>query len=212
MYEDDLSLEDLSTWLKLRSGEELFAPGDDWRLNALPRHITRRLAGHIIGYRDAADAIVEAVGQRIVPMSDFLAYPLVALYHHAVELQLKDLLFTAYGLVSRPISDNLWNNLTGKKGHEIGWLWAKARPPLDDLLQDSDKRDLDLIGEYLLVFSRMPYDFGRYPVRRDGSPVEIPDEYETINLVTLRHAMTRLLSALGGVATYLEELHNAADW
>ncbi len=148
--------------------------------------------------------MVDAVLDGHAPMSDFYVYPLVALYRHHVELQLKHIIILAQKLLGKVPRREL--------GHDLMKFWETARPLIEQALPDEPRQEHDLVQEYLKTIERMPYDFGRYPVDIEGRWVKVPHEFETINLKTLKQAIGRLPYFLGGVSNYMDELESHRDW
>ena len=175
--------------LELRDRDSLFGSGDPPRLSVPVGAANLGLHIYSRGFSDAADAIVECITQGHLSMDDGYLFPLIALYRHSIELELKSLIIETRSLLDKEPEV--------PTGHKILPLWEKARPLLEEALAEpSDRKNLDHIEEYLRILHRMPYAFARYPFDEKGERVVPPEEFKEINLKPLKDAMNRLYSAL----------------
>jgi hypothetical protein len=93
-----------------RAGDILFAEAKDWWMNACVNYGGGGL--HAIGYRRAADALVEQVAQTHSDQ-DFFVYPIVFCYRQYLELMLKADLREAralFGIAPLHPSATRWTN------------------------------------------------------------------------------------------------------
>ena len=71
--------------------ESLFSENGNWQANACLNFQPDMSHGYIYGYKKAADSLVERIIKDRAEI-DYLIYPVVFLYRHHIELQLKNLL------------------------------------------------------------------------------------------------------------------------
>ena len=195
--------------LPLKSGDILFRSvsfGEgDWEANALVRKADEyaytegyRLAGRII-----ADYVIQSRWE-----ADFLIYPVIFLYRHNVELQLKGLIEKGTALVEQELSA-ADRALLGKS-HSLDELWKRFKPVLQKAGQGivaitpEEIEGLDWYVSELHNFDPKSFS-GRYALKRDGSPYIDSGQYPAINIGALAESMERLTSTLFGLARIVEE-------
>lgn len=141
------------------------------------------------GYRRAAGLLIENV--RTTYERNTVVFPILSMYHHWVELTLKDILVMGEYLrcEASPVPFH----------HKIKDLWSEAKGILRRFVRTVPETDLDeatrLIDE---VADRNPEGVpARFPITKDGCasfPFDAPD----IDLDDLRATMDRLASLLKG--------------
>jgi hypothetical protein len=163
------------------------------------------------GYRLAARIVVEHVIQNSME-ADFLVYPIVFLYRHNVELQLKRLIPIGALLVNRAISKADCKLL--QKSHHLDELWALFEPILRTTVSGSfgiKSSDIDGIGSYirqLHEIDRGSYS-ARYALTPDGQPSIDNVRHPALNIGVIAECMERLTGYLFGLA---EAFHEAQQF
>ncbi|MFV0296090.1 MAG: hypothetical protein ACK5JT_08220 [Hyphomicrobiaceae bacterium] len=153
------------------------------------------------GYRRSADALVD-MALADSNERDLLIYPILFLYRHALELNLKYII-NHYGrhVGVYPV----W------KSHEFQVLWPRFRAVLDAFpTHDLDSAD-EFVGGVIAQFGNveMSSNSHRYPYDVHGNP--IPLVCDQLNLQTLKDVMTCVFryfdetdDDLGDLISYLE--------
>lgn len=180
-----------------KSGDDPFAMKTSaWDSARIQQNVESRFYGMVSGYRSAADSLVDrAVEDRFE--RDVLVYPILFLYRHAIELELKWLL-SNYGRQAgiQPV----WNS------HELKPLWEKLLQVFEALgVEDPDETNSH-VAFIVAQFSKIdPRSFSnRYPVDTKGIP--IPVEREELDLAVLKDVLAGVFSFFDGCDGYLSEL------
>ncbi|MGK3115854.1 hypothetical protein [Candidatus Pantoea formicae] len=122
---------------KMSSETELLAGDSDWHNNACLNYMRDHGTAYTEGYRRAADILIRHIDETARDQ-DFLVYPVVFLYRHHIELQIKQVT----GLARRLLRED--DPRGGDRGtHNLNSLWEVARRLLlqaDDTLGPSDFR------------------------------------------------------------------------
>lgn len=160
-------------------------------------------------YKDAADHLVGNIERYEV---DSLVYPIMFLYRHHLELQLKSLLRNFYLLHGIQCSCH-------QKTHDLVELWHRVRPRIEKMYpQDTEDNDhiearikeFDLIDTKSFAF--------RYPKDKKGNPSfeSVPKrcrDYDYINLFQVRCIVEDMHKKLDGTNEHLcVRLQEAAYW
>ena len=152
------------------------------------------------GYRRSADTLVERASESAAEM-DFLIYPILFLYRHALELNLKYII-NNYG----PHVDvnPIWNS------HDFTVLWPRFLEVLDGFGTDDPDRADEIVGGVIAQFGNVdPNSFShRYPCDTRGNP--IPLVRDRMNLETLKDVMDGVFGYFTGTDGYLSDRVNAA--
>ena len=150
------------------------------------------------GYRQSADVLVDRALENMAE-TDTLIYPILFLYRHALELNLKYII-NVYG---RKVGvDPVWNS------HDFAVLWPRFLEVLDGFgTVDPDKAD-QVVGGVIAQFGNIdPGSFShRYPADRWGNP--IPLVQDRIDLETLKDVMDGVFGYFTGADGYLDDLAN----
>lgn len=126
------------------------------------------------GYKEAADALVELAGVNW-HLGRRYVNPIVFLYRHHVELQLKFLIFK-YGSVVGIKPD--------RSNHNIEHLWSNCLNIIKGMNADGDPEALAAVGEILNEFSladKRSMAF-RYAADKDGKAFPVPSAVDLANL------------------------------
>lgn len=146
------------------------------------------------GYREAADILVARADQEHRSRS-VLIYPIIFLYRHFIELELKYLLCT-YGP-----DVGLEPNWTT---HNIEALWSNARTIIDRFSAPGEKEGTDAVAKCIAEMSKIdPQSFTfRYPVTRQGELIVF--EMDSVDFVHLRRTMEGIGNFFDGVDGQLD--------
>lgn len=107
-----------------RKRDVLFRFDHEWWTNACPNPFSDGLE-YRQGYRTAALSLAMQASQDS-SLLDVYSYPFVFLYRHYTELTLKEIIFTATGLLEKKEYPN---------GHSVKALWNKLRPLLKEVCE-----------------------------------------------------------------------------
>ena len=107
---------------------------------------------YIIGYKDAADILVEYI-KTTGKGRDLLVYPIVFLYRQFIELQLKALIRDSCRLLGKSDEDIL--NIVINCKHRIDFLWKQVRTLLEKKWPEGDKANLSTIEDYINQFCKI---------------------------------------------------------
>ena len=144
--------------------EPIFTADDDWHCNACLNWSNDALELYVIGYKEAADNLVERIMQT-GRHQDSLIFSTCFLYRQYIELRLKEIIRSGRRLLDNP----------GKfpQHHNIQYLWDTAvtilRKVSDGNIEPPDF--LTLPSHVVTEFSRIdPVSFAfRYPSDKDGN-------------------------------------------
>lgn len=179
------------------AGQQLFIQGEDWHNNAMLGWTHFPWDIYAAGYKDAADALVEALAERKASL-DSVVYPLVFLYRQGLELQLKLILPLARRLAGKEA-------LADHK-HGLMPLWSELRRHLQQLDPREDDNELAAIGDFIGQLDTVdPASFAfRYPTTKKGE-VSLP-ELRHVNVRHLAEVMDSVFMLLGGIYSWLGEM------
>ena len=200
-HEDDAAAE-LDPLAKMKSpsdfaGQQLFVQGDDWHSNAMLGWTHFPWDIYAAGYKDAADALVAALAERKTSL-DSVIYPLVFLYRHGLELQMKLILPLARRLAGKePVADHK---------HGLMPLWIELRRHLEQLDPRDDDQELAAIEDFIRQLDTVdPGSFAfRYPTTKKGE-VSLP-ELRHVNVRHLSEIMDGVFMLLSGIYSWLGEM------
>ena len=151
------------------------------------------------GYRKSADALVDQALQDRRE-ADYLIYPILFLYRHALELNLKYII-NVYG---RSVGvDPIWNS------HDFQVLWPRFLEILEHFGTDDPDRADQIVGGVVAQFGNIdPGSFShRYPCDRFGNA--IPLIQDLVNLEVLKDVMDGVFGYFSGTDGYLDNLVSA---
>ncbi|CAH6385734.1 hypothetical protein [Pantoea agglomerans] len=120
---------------KTSSDAGLLAGDSDWHNNACLNYMPDHGTAYTEGYRRAADILIRHIDETARDQ-DFLVYPVVFLYRHHIELQIKQVTG-----VARQLLRDYAPRGSEKVTHNLNSLWEVARKLLleaDDTLGPSD--------------------------------------------------------------------------
>ncbi|MCQ4190728.1 hypothetical protein [Methylocystis suflitae] len=173
------------------------APGGYADGGTLASHAWTRLVLMADGYREAADRLVDAVAADTV-LQGTVVYPVIFLYRHFMELELKYVLVT-YGRHFDEEAD--W------KSHSLTDLWAKVRPIIETAADGTDDGGTNDAVEACIreMSAADPMSFSfRYPVEKGGKPMVLA--FDTVDLGNLRRTMRKIANYFTGLDGLLDQL------
>lgn len=156
------------------------------------------------GYQVAYERLFESWHNHSMQV-DVIAYPLVFLCRHYIELRLKELIQTCQHLLSLPTD---W-----QVTHRIELLWKRVRPFVEEIWPNEPPATLDHVEAMIQEFALLdPKSMAfRYPIDREGLR-HLPN-MDSIDLGALRTAMSQIASFLdsvcGATGDYLDNLRSA---
>jgi hypothetical protein len=176
-----------------KKGEQLFKEiVGDWHNACLYPLKYDMWVNYIIGYKDAADILVEHVKTTGNSLDrDLLAFLIVFLYRHYIELQLKTIIKDGYQLLSV--------KRDYAKCHKLDDLWSDCKIILSKLWSEGESEPLDAMDDYINQFCQVDptsTEF-RYPARKNGT--DTLDTLEIFNLNHLSGVMKSIENFLGGI-------------
>lgn len=174
-----------------QKGEQLFKEIiDDWHNACLYPLKDDMWVNYLIGYKDAADILVEYT-KKTNKRLDFIVFPIVFLYRHYLELQLKMIIQDGYQL--------LYMNKGYAKCHKLDELWNDCKLIIEKMWPNGDKDPLEAMDDYINQFCQVDptsTEF-RYPVRRNGT--DTLENLNFINLIHLSEVMKLINNFIGGI-------------
>lgn len=158
-------------------------------------------AFHARAYKLAADELVLSAFRQ-GRIREELVYPIVFLYRHSVELNLKDVLTYGRALIGRPMTSADFH-------HRLNALWAVAREIIASQQPSSDPATIaleDCIGQFE-QFDRTSFAF-RYHITKEGTEA-LHEDMQRINLENLYQIMEKIQHYFDGTLAWLEELRSS---
>ena len=168
-----------------RKGDSLFRTGGYRNLNV---SIVADLSLAAVGYKDAADLLVESLNER--GRNDALVFPIAFCYRQYLELQLK-----ALAVAVREFSGEDVLPI-----HDLHRLWQPLKSRLANELAENEQQPLEAVDECISEFARIDPKSTtfRYPEFAQLA------NHSQIGLGNLRAVMNR-------VATFLESVESCWD-
>ncbi len=167
---------------------------------------------YIGGYKKAGDLLVEqsvAFGQQHI-----LVYPILFLYRHYIELQLKEIIRCGNALLG--ISKHYPSCFP--TDHKIGDHWQECRAIIEDIDKDEwhrlgkgeqrkYKNDLNSLQKCIGEFLKLDPDSqaSRYPVDKKGNPTVLDASLRTIDLEIIRNLVGKISYLLEGISLGISE-------
>ena len=178
------------------SEDTLFATAEDWWNNACVNYLHDGWSIYAIGYKDAADILVDYV-QVHGRQQDSLVYPVVFLYRQYLELAIKDLIRQAGELLSDPESC--------PKNHRIDELWKLCNRLMEQISPGHSFTYFKEIGCLIREFAEVdPLSMAfRYPEDKEGNP-SLPG-LSNINLLNVREVIGKIALILDGADAQIDE-------
>jgi len=151
------------------------------------------------GYFRSAEALVDIALENWME-KDMLVYPILFLYRHALEINLKYIInFYGRHVEVEPVWDT----------HDFEKLWPSFLQVLDRFGTDDPDRADQYVGAIIAQFGKVdPRSFSyRYPCDRTGTP--IPLVQKRMDLENLKDVMEGIFSYFIGVDAYLDNMINS---
>jgi len=184
----------------------LFSSGPDWRLNACVNYAFDDLYAYAEGYRRAGDMLAEQLIADPTHGLDFVVYPLVFLYRHAIELQLKGVIRDGRRLLRlRAVPRKKLEN------HELDKLWELARPILEGVWPEGDTRCLDRIDAVVRELTEADPSSQAFRYDRDTHGNRTKPKLTHVNVEQFRRVARHTYDLLDGATTGLCALLDAPN-
>lgn len=148
-----------------------------------------RAGAQAIGYREAAETLLDVVIAGEHHTSKTLLHPILFLYRHSIELRLKGLI-NEYGSDLAPTR------------HELGTLYAAAKEMIQRYAPSTYFENVDKVITELHAIDPTSQTF-RYATTRKGEPIEIG--VSEVDLVHLRTQMDHLDTFFFGVEIDIDQ-------
>lgn len=182
----------------------LFRDGDDWENNSiLRRHSSNQWMFYVEGYRIAAEKLIENV-LTTQTERDTLIYPIVFLYRHYIEIQLKEIIQTG--------SEYLGKKKKQVKGHILYPLWLEAKNIIDEIwIADTNNVNINQTEEIIKAICAIDTksDAFRYPIDIKGK--QTLTGITVVNLRELKESISPAIQFLDGVALGISALQDKKD-
>jgi len=142
---------------------------------------------YIGGYKDSADILAEHLINNQYG-TDYLIYPIIFLYRHYLELQMKMIIKDGYQLLD---ASKIYHKI-----HNLNDLWRDCRIIVEKMWPDCDQKELNAIEECIFEFSAIDpkSQLFRYPEGRNGDI--LIDDIRYVNLTNLKDVMKRIENSL----------------
>ncbi len=190
--------------------ESIFDSTGLWAYQASARTGERHWGLYALSFKEAADGLVNhapEIGQ------DFVVYPVMFLYRHCLELQIKHILLECQRYLGRghELSDDL-------KSHDLNKNWNTLKGLLVELeedwgLYDPPSASFPDVDGRIAEFHRLDQSsFGfRYPVDKKGQPSlkDYPSEGSRFDLAQVGTVVGDVYDWLSAVNDMLDHLHSA---
>lgn len=174
-----------------RDNKSLFQWCEDYHNNACIGFTHNGLDLYAIGFKRAADALVEHVVSTNNYI-DTIVYPIIFLYRHYCELRLKDIISDGGKLLDKEI--------VNQQIHNLDSLWCKAREIIVDVFQESNEDELLEADDFIKQISIAdPFATAfRYPTDKRNNPSLLGIKH--INIRNFKDIIDRVSLILEGVA------------
>ena len=153
-----------------------------------------RAGAQAIGYREAAETLLDVVIERERPTSRTLLHPILFLYRHSIELRLKRLI-EEHGRDLAP------------PHHDIQSLYGAAKQAIQRFLPGTHFDPVDRVMDELHAIDPKSQTF-RYATTPKGEPIEIT--VPEVDLVHLRMQMDHLDTFFWGIEIEIDQAQEYA--
>jgi len=179
----------------------LLSSGPDCRLNACVNYAFDDLYAYAEGYRRAGDILAKELGADPRCGLDFLVYPLVFLYRHAIELQLKGIMRDGTRLLrQQPVPRK------EREHHGLEALWGLARQILEKVWPEGDPDLLSRIAKVIGELSAADPDSQAFRYDRDKSGHRTKSMLTHVNIAQFHRLAEEAYRLLDGATTGLQAL------
>ncbi len=176
--------------------DRLFTSQEDGQNNACLNWCHDGWGLYVSGYKNAADLLAQRV-EEYNSGQDSLVYPILFLYRHYLELQIKDLILQARRLQGTSGSF--------PRSHNIGNIWGICHKLISEILPGDSVVELKEIARLIIEFSVVDETSTsfRYPQVNDGNP-SLPG-ISHINIRNIREVIGKISLILSGASAMIEE-------
>jgi hypothetical protein len=190
--------------LTFTSEDRLFKTGTgSWRNTTFVAGTSAAVVPYASGFREAGEILVHNGIE--AGMQDFIAFPALYCYRHALELSMKEVIYE-------------WDR--ANKGefepigtHDLKPLWSRTRAALEGAWPDGDLEQLDhmeAIVDELAAIDERGEQF-RYDRDKQGYVRDLPPELVRFDLMTVSTTLNTLLAVLGGALDGIASMRDMAD-
>ena len=177
---------------KKQSLNPFFCSADDWQNNACLNWGSDPLEFYAIGYKEAADALV----QHVIDTNryqDVLVYPICFLYRQYLELRLKEIIREGNALLDE--------NASFPTHHRLHELWPLVKGIVRRVWKTKKPSGFEFIEHAVTEFSKLdPESFSfRYPTDKEGRKVLL--EIKHINIRHLSEQLAQVAEILDGFSS-----------
>jgi hypothetical protein len=178
----------------------------DWTNNARIIKGDSRSEFYILGYKKAADILLEHV--RVTDSDlDTLVYPIVFLYRHYLELLVKNIIENGakyLGIEEKPKTD-----------HQLYTLWNKAKTIINKIWEEEEGHQELEIDHYLASFIEIDKSSQAFRYHKDKEGKEFLEIIEIINIQHFADCINKISSYLEGISAAIYhalEIQNDNDY
>ena len=174
-----------------QKGDSIFNPSGDWRHNACFHFSHDKMNLYADGYLHAAEILIDSIVNSAdrVNYIDAKVYPILFLYHHHIELKLKDVISKGGSLLDEEEEF--------PQHHKISELWCIAKKIICQINKDNaDKEAVNAVENVIKELSSINNNAEgyRYPYDKEGNL--LLKDIDTLNLDTLRKTMKKITTFL----------------
>lgn len=178
-------------------GSDLFRSAEDWQLNACVNFGHDDWDVYAEGYRRAGEILVARLAETNSESIDFLIYPLVFLFRHALELQLKSSIRWGRLVLNRPSRGY-------PLGHNLLDFWSDCRPLAEEFWPAESSDLLDDIEQTLSEFEEHDPDGQAFRYSVDTGGARTKPRLTHINLGVFYEQAIKAYDLLDGMNTAFE--------
>lgn len=172
--------------------DDLLELGDDWTNNACLNYSSDELSIYSEGYKRAGNMLSDKL-QKNRNGIDFLIYPLIFLYRHHIELELK--------IIIKEGNYLLEDEKVMRNHHKLHNLWDDAKKIIEEIWSDSPKDDLKTVEKTVLQLNDL--DPGSYAFRydRDKQGNKPNPDLNNIDIKKFSKVINNISAFFAGVST-----------
>jgi hypothetical protein len=184
--------------------DRLFKKGTgDWRNTTVVVGTTTHVVPYASGFREAGEILVHHGIED--GMQDFIAFPALYCYRHALELSMKEVIYEWDRANS--------GDFEAIRTHDLGHLWRRTRVALEGAWPDGGLEQLDhmeAVVQELAAIDARGEQF-RYDRDKQGYVRDLPPELARFDLMTVSTILNTLLAVLGGALDGIASMRELAD-